>query len=52
MPVTKPSLHSEIFAPDPTIYEVETTRQPYYDKTDTEIERLVCRFPLIRRRWC
>ena len=23
-----------------TIYEVETARQPYYDKTDTEIERL------------
>jgi hypothetical protein len=40
MPMTKPSLQSEIFALGSTRYEVETTRQPYCDKTDTEIERL------------
>ena len=40
MPATKPSLQSEIFALGSTIYELETTRQPYYDKLDSEIERL------------
>jgi hypothetical protein len=40
MPATKPSPQSEIFALGSTIYELETTHQPYYDKTDTEIERL------------
>ena len=40
MLATKPSLQSEIFALGFTIYELETTRQPYYDRTDTEIERL------------
>ena len=29
-----------MFALGSTIYEIETTRQPYYDKTDTEIEKL------------
>jgi hypothetical protein len=40
MPATKPSLHSEIFALGSTIYELETTRQPYDGKLDLEIERL------------
>jgi hypothetical protein len=53
MPMTKPSLQSEIFALGSTTYEVETTRQPYYDKTDTEIERLLsAQVSLIRGRWC
>ena len=40
MPTTEPSLLSEIFALGSTIYEIETTRQPYYDKLDSEVERL------------
>lgn len=37
---TNPSRQSEIFALGSTLYEMETTQQPYDDKTDTEIERL------------
>ena len=40
MPSTEPSLQSEMFALGSMIYEIETTRQPYYDKLDSEIERL------------
>lgn len=40
MPATHPSVGSEIFALGSVLYEVETTRQPYYDKTDGQIEEL------------
>jgi serine/threonine protein kinase len=35
-----PSVQSEIFALGSALYEVETTRQPYHDKSDEDIEEL------------
>ncbi|KAF2001760.1 kinase-like protein [Amniculicola lignicola CBS 123094] len=40
MPSTEPSIHSEIFALGSTLYEVETTQQPYHDKSDEDIKEL------------
>ena len=40
LPSMKPSLQSEIFALGSMIYEVETTLQPYHDKSDSEIIKL------------
>lgn len=39
----KPSVQSEIFALGSMLYEVETTKQPCYDKSDSELERLFSR---------
>ena len=40
MPAMQPSVQSEIFALGSALFEIETTQQPYHDKTDTEIEIL------------
>ncbi|KAF2003267.1 kinase-like protein [Amniculicola lignicola CBS 123094] len=40
IPATQPSIQSEIFALGSSLYEMETTQQPYHDKTDKEIEKL------------
>ena len=40
MPYTKPSIQSELFAVGSLLYEIETTKVPYADKNDGELERL------------
>lgn len=40
MPAIQPSIQSEMFALGSSLYEIETTRQLYHDKTDEEIEGL------------
>ncbi|PGH27205.1 hypothetical protein AJ80_01162 [Polytolypa hystricis UAMH7299] len=39
-PATQPSMKSEIFAIGSTLYEIQTTRHPYHDKPEEEVERL------------
>lgn len=39
-PSTTPSVQSELFALGSTLYEIETTRQPYYDQDDYVVESL------------
>ncbi|KAF2001304.1 hypothetical protein P154DRAFT_596351, partial [Amniculicola lignicola CBS 123094] len=48
--ITQPSIQSEIFALGSSLYEIEITHQPYFDKTDNEIEELFAAglFPDIR----
>lgn len=36
------TLQSEVFALGSTLYEIETTRQPYYDRSTKEIKQLFC----------
>ncbi|KAF2254544.1 kinase-like protein [Trematosphaeria pertusa] len=36
----KPSIQSEMFALGSTLYEIETTQQPYCDKSDKDVEEL------------
>lgn len=61
-PSDTPTIQPELFALGSTLYEVETTYQPYYDKTDGEVQDLFARDsypdteelvlgPVIRRRW-
>lgn len=47
IPTIPPSVQSEIFALGSMLYEVETTRKAYHDKTEMEIEELFCagKFP-------
>lgn len=40
LPSMKPSIRSEMCALGSTLYEVETTQQPYHDKSDKDIEEL------------
>jgi serine/threonine protein kinase len=40
IPAGAPSVRSEIFALGSTLYELETTRQPYHDRDDREVHRL------------
>ncbi|RMJ28657.1 hypothetical protein PHISP_00514 [Aspergillus sp. HF37] len=40
IPAGAPSVRSEIFALGSTLYELETTRQPYHDRDDHEVHRL------------
>lgn len=40
MPSIKPSIQSEVFALGSTLYEVETTQQPYHNKSDKDIKDL------------
>ncbi|KAL1636214.1 hypothetical protein SLS56_001193 [Neofusicoccum ribis] len=39
-PAATPSVQSEMFALGSTLYEVETTRQPYHDRAEKEIQEL------------
>ncbi|PGH01796.1 hypothetical protein AJ80_08963 [Polytolypa hystricis UAMH7299] len=38
----RPTVKTEIFSLGSLLYELETTRQPYHDKTDDEVEMLYC----------
>jgi len=40
MPGQNPSIQTEMFALGSMLYEIETTRQPYHDKSDEDIEDL------------
>ncbi|KAF1951039.1 kinase-like protein [Byssothecium circinans] len=40
LPEDEPSVQSEVFALGSMLYEVETTRQPYHDKSESELEKL------------
>ncbi|KAH8696940.1 kinase-like domain-containing protein [Phaeosphaeriaceae sp. PMI808] len=40
LPEDAPSVQSEIFALGSMLYEVVTTRQPYYDKSESELKKL------------
>ena len=43
IPDGEPSVQSEIFALGSMLYEVETTKQPYHDKSDSDVTKLFSR---------
>ncbi|KAF2254398.1 kinase-like protein [Trematosphaeria pertusa] len=43
LPEDEPSVHSEIFALGSMLYEVETAKQPYHDRSDSGLEKLFSR---------